>query len=300
MFVYRVACYILVAEHFAYVAHLKLTDKVRQLTNKLNSQNRLFSRGIPILAALMLAFLLSPLIAERFGFLLPTWFPFAQDRTGAVESTMGTAEEFSAGSDPLAETWPTVSGDILAASGNVTPSAPRATATVATTSTPFPTPTRRVLPTPAWRTMNRLTNVKFNASTIIEAERNKSLSVLGDITTDRLLLKAVGDISVGIDLSRISDVQIDGDSIRLTLPAPEVMAVELLPEQSEIYASSSSMFLSQYEGLESDALELARRQLRIESASNQGIMDLTSKMARLQLAEFLESIGYAKVIFETE
>jgi len=148
--------------------------------------------------------------------------------------------------------------------------------------------------------MNRLTNVKFNASTIIEAERNKSLSVLGDITTDRLLLKAVGDISVGIDLSRISDVQIDGDSIRLTLPAPEVMAVELLPEQSEIYASSSSMFLSQYEGLESDALELARRQLRIESASNQGIMDLTSKMARLQLAEFLESIGYAKVIFETE
>lgn len=265
------------------------------MTNQSQPQNRFLPRLIPIVAALILALLLSPLLADRLGFPLPPWFPFAQNSVADESAIDETEEPIAARAEP--EAWPTPPTDLLAASGNVTPLSERATPALVITRTPFPTPTSIILPTPAWREINYLTSVKFSASTIVEAERERNLSMLGDITTDRLLLKAVGEVLVGIDLSRISDVEIDGSSIRLRMPAPEVMAVELLPKQSQIYAKSSTFLLSQYEGLETDALAQARRQLRIEIAQNQGLMDLTQKTSRLQLTEFLESVGYQNITF---
>jgi len=248
--------------------------------------------------------LLAPVVANRLNLPLPSWLPnwTAQPVTQQEGERFGTdkiqPEEETGANDALAEAWPTPPKDIMASSGNVTPISARATALPATTRAPYPTPTQVVLPTPAWRKMNYLTTVKFTASTVVEAERSTEISLLGDITTDRLLLKAVGEVSVGVDLSRISNVKIDGTAIRLKMPPPEVMGVELLPKESQIYSKSSTLFLSQYEGLESEALEQARQQLRIEVAKNVGLIDLTKKTSRIQLAEFLESVGYQNIEIE--
>lgn len=269
--------------------------------NQAKSPNRIVTLIVPIIAALTIATILAPVIADRLNLPRPSWLPnwTAQPETQTTKEGFSTDESHPASKDAIAEAWPTPPKDIMASSGNVTPISARATAIPAATRTPFPTPTQIALPTPAWRKMNYLTTVKFKASTIVEAERTTDISlmgeVLGDITTDRLLLKAVGEVSVGIDLSRISNVKIDGTTIHLKMPAVEVMAVEVLPKESQIYAKSSTIFLSQYEGLESDALDQARRQLRTEVIKNEGLMELTKKTSRLQLTEFLESVGYQNI-----
>jgi hypothetical protein len=169
--------------------------------------------------------------------------------------------------------------------------APPTFAPTAVQAPPTPTP----LPAPVWQELSYLTTVEFTSSSIVEVQRKTSVILLGELVTDRLLLRAVGRVQVGVDLSQVSDVQISGKQIRFRLPAPQVVSVELLPQESQIYIREQSLFLSQYAGLETEALEQARHQLRAEVASNASVMTLAEEFARLQLTEFLRKTGFAQV-----
>jgi hypothetical protein len=105
----------------------------------------------------------------------------------------------------------------------------------------------------------------------------------------------VGEVQVGIDLKQVRNVQISGKTIRLTVPEPIVTSVELLPEKSEVYERVNVWLLSQYAGLETSALEQARRQMRDNITNNASMMKLAAKFARLQLTEFLQKTGFTTV-----
>ena len=115
--------------------------------------------------------------------------------------------------------------------------------------------------------------------------------------TDRILLQAVGNIQVGVDLTKIrdSDVQIKGQALRVVLPHATIASVELLPNESLIYDTDRAWLFSEYEGLEIEALEKARDQLRNETLHNKGMLELGELLARLQLTEFLRQAGYEEV-----
>jgi hypothetical protein len=138
--------------------------------------------------------------------------------------------------------------------------------------------------------------MEYTVTTVVEKERADP--ILGGILgTDRVLLVAVGKVQAGVDMTQIdeSDVQIDGTTIKLVLPPAEVISVELLPEESTIYESDRSWLFSEYEGLELEALEEARAQLMASAESNQGMLDLAEKFARLQLEEFLRKVGFEEI-----
>lgn len=156
-------------------------------------------------------------------------------------------------------------------------------------------PTATPLPAPVWRELSYLTTVEFTISSVVEAQRTASVAWLGEMVTDRLLLKVVGEVQVGIDLSEVTNVQIKGDAIRFVAPAPIVTSVELLPDQSQIFSRQQMLFLSQYQGLETQALEQARQQLYYDVATNPSMMKLAQEFARLQLTEFLHKVGFATV-----
>ncbi|MEZ4708505.1 MAG: DUF4230 domain-containing protein [Caldilineaceae bacterium] len=163
-------------------------------------------------------------------------------------------------------------------------------------ATPRPLPTPTPIPLPAWEEMSYLTTVKFTDSVVVQAERTTALPwQLGNMVTDRLLLKAVGQVQIGVNLKQISNIEVQGDSISLVLPKPEVTSVELLPDQSQIYDSAQVMFLSQYAGLEKEALEQSRQLLKENVVANESMMDMAQKMARLQLADFLRQTGFNTV-----
>ncbi|MCB0185987.1 MAG: DUF4230 domain-containing protein, partial [Caldilineaceae bacterium] len=118
---------------------------------------------------------------------------------------------------------------------------------------------------------------------------------LGEVITDQLLLKATGEIQLGIDLSQVHDVFIDGTSIRFNVPQPEIVSVELLPEKSQIYDRRQVLFLSNYTGLETEALEAARQQLRVDVNENSAMLELAEEYGKLKLTEFLRNVGYTDV-----
>jgi hypothetical protein len=175
------------------------------------------------------------------------------------------------------------------------PTAPATYVAPALAAPPTRRPTLPALPEPTWQELNYLTSVEFTASSIVAQERTADLLLLGSVVTDRLLLKAVGKVQVGINLGQVSHVQISGKKIHFSVPAPEVTSVELLPEQSQIYDRQQTIFLSQYEGMEKAALEQARLQLRTDVTNNESMMKLAQNFARLQLSEFLHKAGFVTV-----
>jgi hypothetical protein len=167
------------------------------------------------------------------------------------------------------------------------------------------------LPLPEWRTLNHLTTIEYTASSIVMQERTADfeeflrtvpwvgdtfLPALGkDVVTDRLVLKAVGKVQLGVEMAQIADMQITGGRIRFTLPQPKVIAVEILPEESQIFEQQHFWLLSQYAGMENAALEQARAQLQSEVAANQAMLRMSADMARLKLANFLRKAGFTTI-----
>jgi hypothetical protein len=177
---------------------------------------------------------------------------------------------------------------------------PEAPATYVPPTVVAPAPLRSVpttpsLPPPVWRELSYLTTVEFTINSVVETERRTSVAWLGEMVTDRLLMRAVGKVQVGIDLAQVREVEIDGSRIQFVAPQPVVTSVELLPEESRIYDQEQIVFLSQAAGMETEALEKARQQLRREVAENESMMKLAQQFARLQLTEFLRKAGFTEV-----
>lgn len=212
-----------------------------------------------VVVALTLALIVTPFILQS----APTAAPTAENVT-------------------TAETWPTAP--------------PSYSAPVAPPSGPLRAlPTPEPLPQPAWHEMSHLTVIEFMQTAVVDVQRTAELAWFGDLVTDRILLKATGEVQMGIDLGQVQDVEIDGTSIRLTVPKPEILSVELLPERSQIFARQQNIFLSNYTGLETEALEMGRRQLRAEVMATPSTLALAEEYGRLQLSEFLRKLGYETI-----
>lgn len=189
---------------------------------------------------------------------------------------------WQAGADTASEPWP-------AAPPTYAP--PLVAAVDQNSSQVVPPP----LPAPVWQELSYLTSVEFTTAAIVQEERKAEVPWLGEVVSDRLLLKAVGEVQVGIDLKGVRDVQVSGKAIRFKAPSPVVTSVELLPEKSEVYERVNVWLLSQYAGLETSALEQARQQMRNDIESNESMMKLAQEFARLQLTEFLQKAGFRTV-----
>jgi hypothetical protein len=196
---------------------------------------------------------------------------------------------------PLLRAW---TQPVAPVSAEPWPTAPASYSAPAVAVAVTPRPTLVALPEPTWQELSYLTTVEFTTATVIEEERSAEVLMIGNLVTDRLLLKAVGEVQVGINLAQVDNVQITGKKIRFVAPKPEVTSVELLPDQSQIYDRQQVLFLSQYSGMETAALEKARIQLRDDIANNASMMKMAQNFARLQLTEFLQKAGFATVEIE--
>lgn len=203
------------------------------------------------------------------------------------------------------------SGVARPAAGEPWPTVPATFAPITLGAAAPPLRTSAPLTVPEWRKLNHLTTIEFTTSSVVMQERTadyedllRSLPVVGDtflptlgkdVVTDRLIMKAVGKVQLGVDLAQIDAVQVTGSQISFRLPQPTVVAVELLPDQSQLFTRQQIWFLSQYAGLENAALEQARTQLRSEVAANPDFIKLAAEMARLQLTDFLHKAGFTTV-----
>jgi len=117
-------------------------------------------------------------------------------------------------------------------------------------------------------------------------------------TSDAILLVAAGDVTVGIDLTKLGEHDFEVDratgAARLVLPAPEVLSVRLDEEHTYVYKRTTGLLADRNEQLESKARQEAVR--AIGEAANEGeVMEKARKQAERQLQELLQKFGVTRV-----
>jgi hypothetical protein len=116
-------------------------------------------------------------------------------------------------------------------------------------------------------------------------------------TADAILLVAAGDVTVGIDLTKLgpNDVEVDGKAgtARLTLPAPEIFSTRLDEKHTYVYRRSTGVLAERNEHLESKARQEAIRAIE-EAAKNPEVMEKARRQAERQLQLLFERFGVTR------
>lgn len=149
------------------------------------------------------------------------------------------------------------------------------------------------------RSLNRLETASFTIEKIIDAGTSGS-ALRQFFVGDRLLLIAHGEVIAGFDLSRLDENSLsveDDETLRLSLPAPEILVSRLDNEETRVYDRRTGIFTRGDEDLESQARQAAEETIR-DAACKGGILDEASKNARSQLTALFKTAGYTTVILD--
>jgi hypothetical protein len=143
----------------------------------------------------------------------------------------------------------------------------------------------------------RLESVVYTMEKVVEG--NRTSQYLPDILTgDKLLLIVHGQAVAGVDLSNVqaSNVQIDGRSVTISMPAAELLSVSLDNSKTRVYSRTTGLLVPVDPNLESEVREKAEADLR-QSALDSGILTTAEGNARATLTTMLHSLGFQQITF---
>ena len=135
--------------------------------------------------------------------------------------------------------------------------------------------------------VSELTTVRYTYSNIITSERDLP-PLLEGLYRDKLVLVAVGYVTAGIDLSKLSadNVEFDGDTIRVTLPAPELFDCFFSEPDSYVASRETGFFAAPSPDLDLQARRFAIRHFR-DAALEKGILTEAAGQAETTMASLL-------------
>jgi hypothetical protein len=143
----------------------------------------------------------------------------------------------------------------------------------------------------------RLESVVYTMDKVVEGDR--SSEYLPDILTgDKILMIVHGQAVAGVDLSNVQagNVQIDGRSVTITMPAAELLSVSLDNSKTRVYSRITGLLVPADPNLESEVREKAQADLR-QSALSSGILTTAEGNARATLTTLLHSLGFQQITF---
>lgn len=145
------------------------------------------------------------------------------------------------------------------------------------------------------RSLQRLETASFTVEKIIDGgtEGNVFQQFLFG---DKILLIAHGQVIAGFDLSQISekDVEVKDTTVRISLPAPQVLVATLDNTQTKVYDRTKGILNPGDKDLEAKAREAAEKSIR-SAACDGGILRQASDNARKQLTGFLSALGFTQI-----
>ncbi len=163
-----------------------------------------------------------------------------------------------------------------------------------------PTPT--ILPDPVTiiqqvRPLARLETIQYSVQKVITAETGQE--VLKELFGDRLLFVAHGMVIAGVDLSELTqeDIDIRDGILSITLPPGEIFVATLDNEKSYIYDRDTGLLRKSDPNLETLARQAAEREIR-QAALDDGILDQANANAQVFLLRLLSNLGFKDVIFQ--
>lgn len=146
------------------------------------------------------------------------------------------------------------------------------------------------------QSLNRYETSVFTIEKIIDAGTTGA-SFTQFLFGDKLLLIANGQVVAGFDFSKLTkrSVQINGSTITMDLPAPEILFVTLDESKTRVYDRSTGLLTKGDKDLESKAREAAQASIK-QAACEGGILDDASRNGRSQLTAMLKALGFTTVV----
>lgn len=146
------------------------------------------------------------------------------------------------------------------------------------------------------RELNRLETAAFTIEKVIDAgTQGNQLQQL--FFGDRILLIAHGDVIAGFDLANLEEhaIEVDGTTLRLTLPPPQILSASLDSEETRVYDRQQGVLSKGNKDLESEARAEAESIIR-QAACEGNILDEASKNGRTQLTTLFKALGFTTVV----
>ena len=168
------------------------------------------------------------------------------------------------------------------------------------TNTPTPTPTPIVVITHV-KELGRLETTEYAMRTVVDLENDRDNLWEKVFGSDQLLLVAEGEVVAGFDLEKIeeADIKVDGTSVIIALPAPEILYSRIDNERTQVYERNTGLFLKPDKSLETRARQLAEESMQ-KWAIERKILDKATNDGRAQIENLLRSLGFTDVVINVK
>ncbi len=146
------------------------------------------------------------------------------------------------------------------------------------------------------KALNRLETAVFTVEKIVDAQTATEGRIQEFLFGDKLLLIAHGQVIAGIDLSKLdqSDIQIAEKNISITLPAAQILFVNIDNNKTSVYDRRTGLFSKGDKNLEAEARREAEQSIRL-AACEGGILDVASENARKQLTVLFRTLQFESI-----
>ena len=143
------------------------------------------------------------------------------------------------------------------------------------------------------REMSDLATVQYIVTKIIKAKDDSWFKV----GTRKILMSCKASLTAGIDLSKISEKNIDINhkTIDLTLPHATLLSLDIKPEDIVTEYEDVSLLRSAFTSAERDALATQGETSIRNSVDSLGILQTAEVNANFILTAFLQKMGYEKI-----
>lgn len=147
--------------------------------------------------------------------------------------------------------------------------------------------------------LNRLATVRWRESVIVSRESGGT-ELERFLAGEKVLLVATGDVEAGVDLASLGrdDVKVNGETVTISLPEPEILSVSLDEQKTGVYDRDFGPLNLHPDD---DLVEQARAAAvdRIEQAArDEDILDQAEQNAEDSIRAFVRTLGFEEVRFE--
>lgn len=151
------------------------------------------------------------------------------------------------------------------------------------------------------RELQRLETATFTLEKIVEAGTTTTTGSSFEefLVGDKILLIAHGQIIAGFDMQNINenDIQINDQSITVTLPPPQILVSKLDNEKTKVYDRDKGLLTKGDEHLESEARKNAEIAIR-QAACEAGILEQAGENGKKQLTSLLQALNFTNVTIQ--
>lgn len=148
--------------------------------------------------------------------------------------------------------------------------------------------------------LGRLESSTFTVEKVMEGGVEQPNELMNLLLGDRLLLVAHGQVTAGVDLTQLSedDVQVAllGRSVQIRLPEAIVFASQLDNDQSYVYDRRTGLLTKGDPGLETEVRRVAEEEI-LRAACEAGILENANESAQRQIRLLLRSLEFDDIEF---